>query len=424
MALAAFPGDVDRGTAFRRGHLAVSEVALKRFITTMSLILAIALTAGGPAILAQKSTPEPTPLPSPATEEKQPPPAPTPTPEPASGEKATPLPTPTPTSTAKPPALPTPTSEPAHSTPTNTATPRPTNTPAPTTSPNPTSTSTPVPLISGLVYDDRNGDGIRGPDEPGVGGVAVTLDGQVVGATDTGGRFSLPLPGPGRALLAIVPPAGWQWTGEPVVADGALDDVAIPLHRLEPAEATTTAATTMAAGSVALALLFLAFTGATSLLQVVAVRSLTRTYRQQKAQEMEYRQDQVITRRKAEVEQLLADDAGNWRQVVAQILADALPGADTAWLTVADVSTTPVPRFDVVGEDGKRYTFTVSPARGKGRVISLDASLSPAMRVEVQTVWKHLAEHHGLDLQLLPRRAEWYLVVQRRKKRRARREGE
>ena len=393
---------------------------MKRFITTMGLILAIVLTAGGPATLAQKSTPEPTPLPPPTAEEKQPPPAPTPTPEP---EKATPLPTPTPTSTAKPPALPTPTSEPAHPTPANTAAPRPTNTPAPAASPTPT----PVTVISGLVYDDQDGDGIQGPDEAGVGGVAVTLDGQVVGATDTGGRFNLPLPGSGRALLAIVPPAGWQWMGEPLVTDEALDNVAIPLHRLEQLNTATETSTTATVAGGAMLMVLLAgliFNGVTSLLQAVAVRSLTRTYRKQKTQEMEYRQYQVIAQRKAEIEQLLADDAGNWRQVVAQILADAVPGADTAWLAVADVSITPTPRFDVVGEDNGRYTFTISPGSMRrrfvlwrmGRAIPLDASLSLALRVEVQTVWECLAKQQNLELPLVPRRAEWYLVVREGKR--------
>ncbi len=395
---------------------------MKRLIPTLGLILAIVLIVGRPVTLAQKEpvlslskgTPEPTPPPPPASEQKEEsPPTLIPT------EKPTAMPTPTPT------FPPLPTSEPQTSDPTNTATstatPPPTVTSAPAETPTTTLSPSPPSLISGMVFDDRDGDGVRDPDEPGIGGVPVALDGEVVGTTDSGGRFSLPLSGPCRALLAIVPPAGWQWAGEPLITDEVIDNVAIPLHRLEPAEAST--ATTMVAASVALVLLLLVFNGATSLLQAVAVRSWTRTYRQQKAQEMEYRQDQAIARRKAEIEQLLADDAGNWRQVVAQILADAVPGADTAWLTTADVSTTPVPRFDVVGQDNQRYTFTVSPAtlRRKSRVIPLDASLSPAMRMEVQIAWEHLAEQHGLDLQLLPRRAEWFLVLHRRKKRLVRR---
>ncbi|MCP4541311.1 MAG: hypothetical protein GY832_29620, partial [Chloroflexi bacterium] len=144
----------------------------------------------------------------------------------------------------------------------------------------------------------------------------------------------------------------------------------------------------------------MAFTGVTSLLQTMAVRSLTRTYRQQKTHEMEYRQYQVIARRKAEIEQLLADD-GDWRQVLKQVIADAVPGVSPTWLTVMDVSATPVPHFDVTGEDGKRYTFTISPSFAfpwRARAIPLDASLSPAMRVEVQVIWEYLTEQQGIEL--------------------------
>ena len=83
-------------------------------------------------------------------------------------------------------------------------------------------------------------------------------------------------------------------------------------------------------------------------------------------------------------------------------------------------SCSPVPRLDVTGQDGRRYTFTVAPdtvrqrwTLGRDRAVSLDASLSPTVRVEVQAVWEHLAQQRHLDLRTLPRRAEWYLVERR-----------
>ncbi|MCP4538084.1 MAG: hypothetical protein GY832_13160, partial [Chloroflexi bacterium] len=60
-------------------------------------------------------------------------------------------------------------------------------------------------------------------------------------------------------------------------------------------------------------------------------------------------------------------------------------------------------------------TFTISPSFAfpwRARAIPLDASLSPAMRVEVQVIWEYLTEQQGIELPLLPRRAGWYLVAQ------------
>jgi hypothetical protein len=179
-------------------------------------------------------------------------------------------------------------------------------------------------------------------------------------------------------------------------------------------------ASSFAGGLATVALLVaLAFNAIAALTQAMSVRALTHTYRRQKAQEMEYRQYQVVAQRQAEVEAQLAED-GDWRPVLAQVLAEAVPDADTTWLTVAGVSCSPVPRLDVTGQDGRQYVFTVAPNTVRQRLtlrrdwmISLDASLSPTVRVEVQAVWEHLAQQRNLDLRTLPRRAEWYLVERR-----------
>src|SRR5690606_29699233 len=66
----------------------------------------------------------------------------------------------------------------------------------------------------GRVFDDRDGDGVAGPGEPGVAGVAVS-DGRSVVRTDGEGRYRLDA----RAdvPLFVVKPSGWRL---PLRADG------------------------------------------------------------------------------------------------------------------------------------------------------------------------------------------------------------
>jgi len=152
-----------------------------------------------------------------------------------------------------------------------------------------------------------------------------------------------------------------------------------------------------------------------------AIRRLERTYRRQKSLELEQLQAQAVARRRAEVEELLARPDG-WRNVLNQLLADALPevGARVGTGGVLDLGGSPVPRFTVAGRDGRSYLFTTSPEAlrrvkvvgRRERATPLDAALSPAARVEVQAVWDHLAAQRLRgQAPVLPRRAEWFLVV-------------
>jgi len=377
--------------------------------------LALVVAIAGP-VSAQKPTPPPTnppaPAPSSGDDGKQEAP-PTPVPE----DKPTSPPTPTPTKEPPPPTFtPVPTGGPTH-------TPRPrwpTATPSPT--PFPSLTPSPsVPAITGQVtgqvFEDRDGDGVRGPDEPGVSGVPVTLGSTVVGVTGPGGRFSVPA-ARGKALLAIVPPEGWQWNGSPrIIEEKEENDIVLSLYRLK---VDTEPATAIAVLGVALvgALMFVGFA---SLTQAAATRSLERTYRQHKSLELEHLQVQIMAQRRAELLELISDD---WREILRQLLADALPAAAIAaadtdeWITVTDLSASP-PHFTVARQEGgEEYVFTVSPdlvrqgsLMKRNRVIPLDASLAATARVEVQAVWQHLMEQHGLDRRALPRQAAWYLVV-------------
>ncbi|HEC35805.1 MAG TPA: hypothetical protein ENI39_04630 [Anaerolineae bacterium] len=153
-----------------------------------------------------------------------------------------------------------------------------------------------------------------------------------------------------------------------------------------------------------------------------AIRRLERTYRRQKSLELEQLQAQAVARRRAEVEEILAQPGG-WQQVLDQLLADALPevGARVGPEGVLKVSAAPAPHFVVAGEKGLAYTFTTSPDAlrkagvfgRKNPVVPLDASLHPATRAEAQAVWDHLATRHVRQesIPVLPRQAGWFLVV-------------
>ena len=59
----------------------------------------------------------------------------------------------------------------------------------------------------GVVFHDRDGDGVRGAGEPGLAGVAVS-NGREVARTDEGGRYRLPVDD--DTILFVVKPSGWR----------------------------------------------------------------------------------------------------------------------------------------------------------------------------------------------------------------------
>jgi hypothetical protein len=65
--------------------------------------------------------------------------------------------------------------------------------------------------VTGVVFDDRNRNGARDPDEPGVRGVTVT-DGLASTATDRDGEYALDVDVARRTtdLVYITKPAGWE----------------------------------------------------------------------------------------------------------------------------------------------------------------------------------------------------------------------
>ncbi len=197
----------------------------------------------------------------------------------------------------------------------------------------------------------------------------------------------------------------------------------------DPAELTATSPTAATVtGSVAVVVLLagLAFNAFTSLTQAMAVRSLERTYRRQKAQELELAMDQTLTSHQEQVRDHLATDPDAWRGVVRQLLTDAGVNGDATLANVPDISTTPCPHFTVAGANGQpRYLFTTDSGllrssrtvRRRDRVVALDMTLSPFARVEAQALWNHLAGERLRGTQsALPRDAAWWLVIRRRTK--------
>jgi hypothetical protein len=362
---------------------------------------------------------------------------PTPPPQPTATSNGKPTPPPQPTAT--PSAKPTPPPKPDSDGPKPTAPPKPTTTPTrakptpppkPTTTPepSPTASPTPAPIIRGRVFEDADGDGQRDPGEGGVPGVAVQVDGQVVTATDESGCFSFGVTAGGRsAKLAVVPPAGWEWAGDPVAAIDALDsEVAFALSRIErPPQVTPLQAI---GGSVALVASVggLALMGFGMLMSAASERSRERTYRRLKSAELEHLQSEAVERRRREAGETLARPNG-WRKILDQLLADSLPetGSRVGREGVLDLSVLPAPRFTVAGPDGRSYLFTTAPealrklrlVSRRDKVIPLDAAVHPAARVEAQAVWEHLvAERLKGSAPALPRRAEWFLVLRKKQR--------
>lgn len=65
--------------------------------------------------------------------------------------------------------------------------------------------------LAGIVFDDRDGDGRRDRDEPGIPGVAVS-NGRALAVSDAAGRYRLAV-APGQTVFAIKP-AGWRLPGD------------------------------------------------------------------------------------------------------------------------------------------------------------------------------------------------------------------
>ena len=122
------------------------------------------------------------------------------------------IPTLTPTATATPTLTITPT---ATRTPTATSTPTSSTTPTPTWTPTATPTATPLTgAVSGLVWNDLNGDILPDSGEPVLGGVLITLktfSNQFVGSANTAadGRFRFANLTPGQYRLEETDPAGY-----------------------------------------------------------------------------------------------------------------------------------------------------------------------------------------------------------------------
>ncbi|HRJ40755.1 MAG: MSCRAMM family adhesin SdrC [Caldilineaceae bacterium] len=144
-------------------------------------------------------------------------PTPTPTSTPVTPGASTH--TPTPTATITPTATQTPTSTPSPL-PGSTNTPTPTSTPTAT----PTTQSSSGATVTGLVYDDQNGNGSQESGEPGIAGAEVTLtDGSRspeltrTAITNVGGVYTLDDVPVGQYTLQVKLPAGQGGSNPPPV---------------------------------------------------------------------------------------------------------------------------------------------------------------------------------------------------------------
>ena len=64
-----------------------------------------------------------------------------------------------------------------------------------------------LPPARGSVFDDQNGNGVRDEGEPGLAGIAVSNQKEIV-RTDTDGRWELPHDG--DTVFFVIKPAGWR----------------------------------------------------------------------------------------------------------------------------------------------------------------------------------------------------------------------
>ncbi len=167
------------------------------------------------------------------------------------------------------------------------------------------------------------------------------------------------------------------------------------------------------------------FSGFSLLLQGSGLRALQRAQRRERDLELGQLRSQALAQRNAEVRQILAQQSEGWRQILSQLVADALGGSGLVGKEgVLELSSDPAPRLTVTGND-REYIFTTRPEllgqkQTKGRteqIISLDGRLDPTAAVEVQAVWEHLASRRLREQRLvLPRRSTWFLVVREGKK--------
>ena len=124
------------------------------------------------------------------------------------------------------------------------------------------------------------------------------------------------------------------------------------------------------------------------------------------------------------------EEHNGWVPIAAQLIANAIGETLTIDIRsgILDVASRPSPRFTVLADDGRRFTFTVSlrglkeneGSRLSGlrgiRTIDLGAAdLSDAM--DTQTLWEHFSSQgpvgagRTLPRTAVPRRFTWHLVI-------------
>jgi hypothetical protein len=220
--------------------------------------------------------------------------------------------------------------------------------------------------------------------------------------------------------LTIVTPEGFERFGEPIAVGEGVSDVVIPLRQAGLKEnagkavAKTTVATVTGGVAVIALLAGLVFNGFAALTQAAAVRSLERTFRRQKSQELELAMAQDVTARLDDLREHLSSSGRAWREIAEQLLTDAGVAPPEGIVLSQDESFVTPPYFAISG-GGNQYMFTTDPNRAhrRDRVVPLDAAtVSPFARVEAHALWAYLTEQ-DLPAAILSRNIAWYVIVRR-----------
>lgn len=202
----------------------------------------------------------------------------------------------------------------------------------------------------------------------------------------------------------------------------------IPLHRQDLPAAQAAAIAGGVTNGVAFVVLAgsLVFVGMMLMSGTSAIRSFEKTYRRHKSQELELLMAREMAEHRARLDQRLQADPNAWREILAQLLADAGLNASSGYMQ--QMSVAPCPHFAVPSAEGRLYMFATDPDQlnnrrwhdrlfRRDRVIPLDASLSRYARIEAQVLWDHLVKTHPevygtvVHPLMLPSDATWYLII-------------
>jgi len=270
-------------------------------------------------------------------------------------------------------------------------------------------------LLTGRVCEDLNRDGRCQDGEPGVEGITLwSEDGQSVAVSDGRGEFVIRLRDTDE-YLRVIAPSGYRSAGKVLARPNA--EVAV--ERLIAAASENAGALTLAnlAGFAPLYGLLAALIGAV-LVGNLQLGGAISALRRQQRQAANWSAQAEAQRQRTLIEQRLAEVGPN--AFAAQLVSDVLRESLGTELFVVGLSPSPAPHIIFEGA-GRRLVFTVNPGALKrakliGRwAISMPLAEGGALaNLEAQLLWEQMVARAALaERPVVPRNAEWYLVVDR-----------